>query len=330
MSKRVALIGAGRIGTIHAQNVAAQPGLELTCVVDVNSSAAAKLAGLHGAAIGEVHEVLASTDIDALIIASSTDTHAELIVRAAGAGKAIFCEKPVDLDAKRAREAIKAVAKAGVPLLIGFNRRFDPHFSGLKDRIEEGSIGTVEMIHITSRDPSPPPLDYVKSSGGLFKDMMIHDFDMARWLLGEPPCAITAMASSLVDPAIGKAGDVDSALVSLRTATGKLCVISNSRRAVYGYDQRIEVHGSDGLVEVGNLLESQVAVSRKSGRTSDPAKHFFLERYAEAYAREAAHFAEILNAEAMPLATGADGLEALVLAEAAAESLRTQSTVHLD
>jgi myo-inositol 2-dehydrogenase/D-chiro-inositol 1-dehydrogenase len=160
--------------------------------------------------------------------------------------------------------------------------------------------------------------------------MMIHDLDMARWLLGEEPREVTAMASALVDPAIGEAGDVDSALVTLRTASGSLCMISNSRRAVYGYDQRIEVHGSEGLIEAGNLLESQVAVSGKSGRTTDPVKHFFLERYADAYAREAAHFAEILNTDCEPLATGDDGLKALMLAEAAAEALRTGSTVHLN
>ncbi|MEY4679743.1 MAG: hypothetical protein RLZZ276_1392, partial [Pseudomonadota bacterium] len=245
---RLCQFGAGRIGQIHAANVAGA-GASLAYVVDVNVDAASALAARHGARVADAETALSDPSVDAVIIASSTDTHADLIERAARVGKPIFCEKPVDLSMERVERCVAAVRAAGVPVLMGFNRRFDPSFAQLRRGIEAGTVGKVELVQITSRDPSPPPPEYVRVSGGLFRDMMIHDLDMARFLLGEEPEQVFATASCLVDPRIAAAGDVDTALVTLRTASGRLCQISNSRRASYGYDQRIEVHGELGMLQ---------------------------------------------------------------------------------
>ncbi|WP_262692717.1 inositol 2-dehydrogenase [Kordiimonas aestuarii] len=327
MTHGICLIGAGRIGCIHAANIAATDGLELTYIVDPVAEAAARLAGQCGGRITDLETALKDKSVAGIVIASATSTHADLIEQAAKAGKAIFCEKPVALDVARTEMAIAGADAADVPLLLGFNRRYDPDFSALKRRIDDGTIGNVELVQITSRDPSPPPVSYIKTSGGLFKDMMIHDLDMARWLLGEEPAFVSAQASCLVDPEIAKAGDIDSALVTLRTSSGKLCQISNSRRAVYGYDQRIEVHGSGGLVSAGNRLESSVRINTGAGETDDKIQHFFLERYAAAYRHEILHFRDILDGGTSPLTSGADGHRALVLAEAAARSYKEGTTI---
>jgi len=319
--------GAGRIGAIHAGNVAAHPGATLRYVVDVDRKAAEALAAKHGAQVVEADAALADPRIGAVIIASSTDTHADLIERSARAGKRVFCEKPVDLSMKRVDACVAAVRAAGVPVLIGFNRRFDPSFAALKRAIDDGRVGPVELVQITSRDPNPPPPAYVKVSGGLFRDMMIHDFDMARWLLGEEPVEVFASASCLVDPAIGAAGDVDTAAVTLRTASGRLAAITNSRRASYGYDQRIEVHGAKGCVSAGNRTETTVALADAGGVTGAKPLHFFLERYAEAYRAELAHFLEVAAGRAKPLTSIEDGRAALRLAEAAVESLAGRRAV---
>src|SRR5207248_7902798 len=250
--------GAGRIGAIHAANIAGHPNARLRLVVDTDHAAAEGLAIRHGAVLGSDEEALADPEIDAVVIASSTDTHADLIEAAARAGKAIFCEKPLDLDRGRAEACVAIAEECGVLLMVGFNRRFDPHFARLERQIRDDRIARPEIVTITSYDPAPPPLDYVRRSGGLFRDMMIHDFDMARWLLDEEPAELFAAASVLVDPAIGEAGDVDTAVVMLRFESGALCQISNSRRAVYGYDQRIEVLGSKGALQAGNVAESTV------------------------------------------------------------------------
>ncbi len=313
----VAVIGAGRIGRVHAANMAAVPGIKVVHIADALHEAAASLAAQCGASPASVDAIMDAPDIAGVVIASPTPTHASLIERAAAAGKAVFCEKPIDLDTNRARECIAAVEAAGVPLLLGFNRRFDIHFAELKARLDAGEIGKVEMIQITSRDPSPPPPGYIGASGGLFRDMMIHDLDMARWLLGEEPVSVVASASCLVDPAIGAAGDVDSAVVTLRTASGRLCTISNSRRAVYGYDQRLEVHGATGLLSAGNVRENSVRCATVGGESTAPLQNFFIERYREAYRREAEHFAAVLRGEVAPLVTGVDGVRALELADAA-------------
>src|ERR1044071_8079306 len=245
---RFALIGAGRIGRIHAGNIAGNPRATLACVADADPNAAAALAQQFGAQVVALDSAVSGRDIDAVLIASSTDTHADWIERCAAARKPVLCEKPLDLDAQRAAACVRVAREAGIKLYLGFNRRYDPSFMRLKREIDAGTIGTLETLHIISRDPSPPPLDYVKRSGGLFRDMMIHDLDMARWLLGAEPTEVFARGSALVDAAIGAAGDVDTAMVMLRTARGQLCQIANSRRCSFGYDQRIEAFGSQGLV----------------------------------------------------------------------------------
>jgi myo-inositol 2-dehydrogenase/D-chiro-inositol 1-dehydrogenase len=319
--------GAGRIGQIHAANIAAHPEARLRYVVDVNRAAAEGLASRYGASVADTDAALSDPAVDAVLIASSTDTHADLIERAAKAGKAIFCEKPVDLDLKRVDACLAVAKKAGVPLLIGFNRRFDPSFAALKREFDGGAVGKLELLAITSRDPGPPPLAYIKVSGGLFRDMMIHDFDLARWILGEDPIEVYATASCLVDPAIGQAGDIDTAVVVLRTRSGAIAQISNSRRAVYGYDQRVEAFGSGGMLRAENRTPTTVERATAAGVARDKPLHFFLERYAEAYKAEFDHFLAAVGKGEAPTPTGADGRAALALAEAALESSRTGKPV---
>ena len=326
---RFALIGAGRIGRLHAGNLAADPRIQFTAVADVAAAAAEEVAAAHGARADSVEDAVTGTDIDAVLIASSTDSHADLIERAARAGKAILCEKPIDLDYARSRRAVAVAEDCGVPLGIGFNRRFDGNFQSLKARLEAGEIGDLETVAITSRDPAPPPLDYLRVSGGLFRDMMIHDFDIARWLTGEDAVELHAMAANLVDPAIGAAGDVDTAVVTLRMASGRLCQITNSRRATYGYDQRIECHGSLGMVRADNVTLSTVEVADKAGFRRDPAEPFFLERYGAAYKTELAAFVDAVTAGRAPSPNGADGLAALRLADMATESVETGQPVRI-
>ena len=322
-----AQFGAGRIGAIHAANIAARPDARLKYVVDVNAAAAQALAKKYRAAIGDTVTALTDPEIDAVVIASSTDTHADLAIAASRAGKAIFCEKPIDLSLKRVDVCLAAVAKARVPMLVGFNRRFDPNFRSLHDRLQAGEIGNVEQVIITSRDPGLPPLDYLKVSGGQFRDMTIHDFDMARWLLGEEPVEVHAMGSCLVDPAVGKLGDIDSAMILMRTASGRLCHINNSRRAAYGYDQRIEVHGSKGRLSAGNRIATTVEKADAQAVSGDKPLYFFLERYADAYRAELDAFIAALRAKKPMPVEPADGRQALVLAEAALQSHRTGKPV---
>jgi myo-inositol 2-dehydrogenase/D-chiro-inositol 1-dehydrogenase len=321
---RIGLLGAGRIGQIHARSAAAHKIAKLVAVTDVDAKAAAAIAAETGAAVAKsIPDIIADKSIDAVLICTPTDTHADLIEQAAKAGKAIFCEKPVDLSAERVRACLKVVADTKAKLMIGFNRRFDPSFAALQKRLAAGEVGTPEIVTILSRDPGPPPVSYITRSGGLFRDMMIHDFDMARFLLGEEPVEVTAMAACLVDPAIGQVGDIDTAVVTLKTKSGRLCQISNSRRATYGYDQRIEVHGSGGLLRAHNQHATTVEKATSEGFNSDPALHFFLERYALAYRAEMDMFVAGVT-EGKPLApTGEDGLKALLLADAAEKSAKT-------
>ena len=321
--------GAGRIGAIHAENIARHPAARLGAIVDVDPTAAEQLARRYGSEVGTQVSVLADRSIHAVVIASSTNTHADLVEAAARTGKAVFCEKPRDLDRRRAEACLAVVGECGVPLMVGFNRRFDPHFARLERQLRDGRIGRVELLSITSRDPSPPPLAYVRVSGGLFRDMMIHDFDMARWLLDEEPVEVFAAASVLIDPAIGEAGDVDTAIVTLRTGSGALCQISNSRRAVYGYDQRVEVLGSKGALRADNVALSTVAFAGAEGIVSDKPLPFFLERYAEAYRRELDHFVDALTRGSPPLPGGGDGVKALALADAASLSLQFSRAIAL-
>ena len=316
----IGIIGAGRIGQIHAKNLHRHPNADVSYVVDVSETAASALALACAAKTTSVDALLADDSVDAIVIASSTDTHAELVCLAAEARKAIFCEKPLDLDVDTARNSIVAVEKYEVLMCLGFNRRHDPSFDRLKQEIDQGNVGDVEVISITSRDPSPPPVDYINHSGGLFRDMMIHDFDMARWLLGEEPVEVYASGSVLVDPSIGDAGDVDTAAAILRTKSGRLCQINNSRRCSYGYDQRIEVFGSTGMARAGNHRATLVETAGARGFSRDPTLPFFLERYADAYRIQLDKFLRAVGGESIDLPGGEDGLRALQLADAAQQS----------
>ena len=322
----IALIGAGRIGRIHARNAALSSRVRLVGVVDPVESAASELAEAWEVPVMSLDAVMADPEIAGVIVASSTDTHLDYGVRAARAGKAIFCEKPIDQDLERARSAAGDLSSAR--MLLAFNRRFDPNFQALKARLDSGALGALESLQITSNDPAPPPPSYVAVSGGLFKDMAIHDFDMARWLLGEEAVEVYAAGSCLVDPEIGRLGDVDTARTVLKTASGKLCVIANSRRSGFGYDQRIEAYCSGGMVRADNVLESTVEVWTETGAAADRFQNFFLDRYAEAYRREMDHFADILDG-AQSSVGYADGVAALALAEAAAASVRSGQPVRL-
>jgi myo-inositol 2-dehydrogenase/D-chiro-inositol 1-dehydrogenase len=326
---KVGLLGAGRIGNVHAKAITSNPGSALVAVSDVNTGAAEKLAAQYGAEARSSLDIIDDPAIDAVLIATSTDTHSDLIEAATRAGKAVLCEKPVDLSLERARKCQIAAAATGKPVMIGFNRRFDPNFAALKAAADRGDIGTTELLSITSFDPAPPPVSYIKVSGGLFRDMMIHDFDMACWIFGGAPETVTAIGSSIVDPDIGAAGDVDTAAVTLKFADGRIAVIKNSRRAVYGYDQRLELLGSEGLLSAGNILENTVTKATKDGVTGARPEFFFLERYMRAYSIEWSAFVEaIAFGSALPVSLD-DGVNALAVAEAASRSLATGQSVSL-
>ncbi|WEJ57127.1 inositol 2-dehydrogenase [Devosia sp. FJ2-5-3] len=322
MSVRFGLLGAGRIGKVHARAVTSNPKARLVAVADAMAQAATDLTSQYGAEVRTIEAIEAAGDIDAVVICTPTDTHAELIERFARAGKAIFCEKPIDLDVERVKSCLKIVDEVGGTLMVGFNRRFDPHFQAVRKAIDEGQIGDVEMVTIVSRDPGAPPVDYIKRSGGIFRDMTIHDFDMARFLLGEEIDTVSAQASVLVDKAIGAAGDYDSVSVMLATASGKHATISNSRRATYGYDQRIEVHGSRGAVAAENQRPVSIEIASASGYTRPPLHDFFMTRYTEAYAREISSFIDFVESKSPASPSGIDGLIALALADAALKSVR--------
>ncbi len=325
----IGILGCGRIGQVHAQTISRLDAVRVIAVADAVLEAAQALASRTGAQIMEAQALIDSPSVDAVIIATPTDSHYDLIHAAARAGKAIFCEKPVDLSADRIRHCIKVVEAAGVPFMTAFNRRFDPNFADLQARLRAGEIGRVELVSITSRDPAPPPISYIERSGGIFRDMMIHDLDMARFLLGEEPVQVFAVGSALIDPAIAAAGDIDTAAVTLTTASGAICQITNSRRATYGYDQRIEVHGSAGMLQAGNVRENTVEVATANGFRSAPTKHFFLERYQAAYSAEVALFAQSVASGAPMQPDIRDGLAAQILADAAADSFSTGKPINL-
>ena len=322
MTVRFGLLGAGRIGKVHARAVGSNPQAKLVAVADAFEKAAQEISAAYGAEVRTIDQIEKAKDIDAVIICTPTDTHADLIERFARAGKAIFCEKPIDLSVKRVEKCLATVDKTDATLMVGFNRRFDPHFMAVRKAIDDGRIGDVEMVTITSRDPGAPPVDYIKRSGGIFRDMTIHDFDMARFLLGEEPVSVFATAAVLVDKAIGEAGDYDSVSVLLQTKSGKQAMISNSRRATYGYDQRIEVHGSKGLVSAENQRPVSIEVANGDGYTRPPLHDFFMTRYTEAYANEIAAFIAAVEKGSKISPSGADGLAALALADAAVQSVK--------
>jgi myo-inositol 2-dehydrogenase/D-chiro-inositol 1-dehydrogenase len=322
----VAVIGTGRIGRIHARNLKFQiPGAKLLAVADVVAESAQKVADELEIPVCEAdyRRLLANDDIQAVVICSSTDTHARIMIEAAMAGKHIFCEKPIALEMDKIDEALAAVRKADVKLQVGFNRRFDPGFQRAKRLVESGKIGVPQLLRISSRDPQPPPLDYVKSSGGLFLDMMIHDFDMARFLMGEEVTELMATGHCLIDPAIGKCGDVDTAVVLLKFQNGALGTIDNSRQAVYGYDQRVEIFGSGGSVVVGNKTPTEVTIHNADSIQSDKPLHFFLERYQEAYLAEMNEFVISVLDNRPPSVGGADGKISVAMGYAALESIQS-------
>ena len=325
---RFALFGAGRIGAMHAANLAAAPDARLVCVHDPVADLAAEVAERHGAhAAGDVEAAL-NAGVDAILIASPTNTHVDLIIAAARAGKAVFCEKPIALSLQRVAQCWDAVQGSGVPIQIGFNRRYDASHRRVRELVAEGAIGSLQQVIISSRDPEPPPLSYVRVSGGLFRDMMIHDFDLARFVLAEEPVSITAIGSARVTPEIAALGDVDTAMVLMTTASGIQCHINCSRRAVYGYDQRLEAHGSAGMARSENHPNDQALLYTAASAGAPAAlKRFFMERYAAAYRAELADFIDAVETGREPSVTFEDGRRALVLAEAAMQSLASGGTV---
>jgi myo-inositol 2-dehydrogenase/D-chiro-inositol 1-dehydrogenase len=329
----IGVIGIGRIGSMHARNLRYQvPGVNVLGVADVFEEAAQKVAQELEIPIAEkdYHCLLKNDDVDAVVISSSTDTHAQIISEAAQAGKHIFCEKPIALDIDKIDQAITAVKNAGVKLQVGFNRRFDPSFKRAKDLVVKGTIGTPQMVRITSRDPEPPPISYVKVSGGIFLDMMIHDFDMSRFLLGQEVVELMAVGSCLVDPAIGEAGDIDTAIVTLKYENGAWGTIDNSRKAVYGYDQRIEIYGSEGCIIVGNKKPTEVAVFGTEDARSDKPIFWFIERYIEAFLVEMEEFINCIREDTEPPVGGFDGKISVQMGYAAKESLIKGSFVKIN
>ena len=326
---KIGLLGAGRIAGVHAAAISQNPQSKLVAISDFYPEVADKLARQFDAVMRTNEDIIADPEIDAVLIATPTDTHSDLIEAATAAGKAVLCEKPVDLSLERARACLHNSAPSGVPVMVGFNRRFDPNFAALKASLEAGDIGKAELLSITSFDPAPPPVSYIKTSGGLFRDMMIHDFDMANFIMGEAPISVMATASCVVDPEIGAAGDVDTAVVTLSYADGRIAVIKNSRRAAYGYDQRVELLGAQGLLQAQNMLENTVVKSTDKGVTGAKPTYFFLERYMAAYAAEWAGFVDaVTNGAALPV-TLSDGIDALAMAEAATRSAQSAMPVTL-
>ena len=321
----IGIIGAGRIGKVHMQSITYNvPTAKVLGITDVFKDGLQELADKYGIekVYDDYKEMLADKDIDAVLVCSSTDTHADISIEAAKAGKHVFCEKPVDLTPEKVQAVIDAVAEAGVKLQVGFNRRFDHNFAHVRSLINEGKVGNLELIKITSRDPEPPPAEYAAVSGGMFLDMTIHDFDMARFLAGSDVTEVYASATCLVDPAIGEAGDVDTAIINLKFENGALGVIDNSRRAAYGYDQRIEVFGSKGAAMAANDTPTNVTVMNAEGVTTDKPLYFFLERYMQSCRDEMVQFVDaVLNDKETPT-TGVDGLNSILVALAAKKSVK--------
>ena len=327
---RIGVVGVGRIGSMHAGIIADKtPGAALAAVADAHAGTAQAVAARYQVPAMSVEELIASPSVDAVAICSSTDTHVDVIVSAAAAGKAIFCEKPISLDLAAVDRALAAVDAAGVPFMVGFNRRFDPAHQSVHDAVADGTVGEVHLTRISSRDPSPPPVEYIKVSGGIFVDMMIHDFDMARYVVGSPVVEVFAKGAVFIDPAIGEAGDVDTASVLLTHATGAMTMIDNSRQAVYGYDQRVEAFGSKGMAASENPWAHTGIVVTDRGLMGQPLPHFFLERYSESYLREWAAFVRYLRDGGPSPVPGADGRAPVVLGLAAWESVRTGQPVRV-
>jgi myo-inositol 2-dehydrogenase/D-chiro-inositol 1-dehydrogenase len=319
----IAVFGAGRIGKVHARSIADHPATRLTYVVDPMPGPAQALADSYGASCFDEATALGDPNIAAIVIGSATSTHADLVEKGLKAGKAVFCEKPIDLSIERVNACLEAVKGCTAPLFVAFNRRFDPAIAEMRRRIAAGEIGDLELVTVISKDPGALPLDYLAVSGGMFRDMTIHDFDMARYILGEEPVTVTATASALTDPGIAGIGDIDTACVTMQCASGRIAVITNSRRASYGYDQRVEAHGALGTLRTENVPITMLVQEREDGVRREKPLFFFLERYAQSYRSEWDHFVRVLQGEETPCPTGEDGRRALLLAEAAYRSLET-------
>ena len=321
MKINLAIIGAGRIGKVHALAINNSKIANLVYIYDPDEEIAKKFSVEFNCIVSNIDNIKKDKQIDAVIICSPTDTHVELICIFSNYKKAIFCEKPIDLDIKKVRKCLETIEKNKTQFMIGFNRRFDPHFQSLKNSLKQDKIGNIETIIITSRDPGLPPINYLKQSGGIFKDMTIHDFDMAIFLLDELPVEIYSSASILIDDQIKEVEDFDTASVILKTLSGKQIIISNSRRSSYGYDQRIEVHGSLGMVSAENQRPVSIEIANSQGFTKPPLHHFFMTRYINAYAEEINYFVNSLKSGSEIKPNGIDGLNALIIAEAAKSSL---------
>jgi len=328
---RFALFGCGRIGRVHADSIATHPRAELAWVSDPMEQPARELAERYGASSSsDVDAVLADSGVDAIVVASPTPTHVDLLSRAVAAGKAVLCEKPIDLDLARVDACWQRIADTEHTVMVGFNRRFDPTFRAIRERVDAGEIGRLEQLIITSRDPAPAPAAYIASSGGLFRDMTIHDFDMARFFLGEV-VEVHATGANLIEPYIAEAGDIDSAVVVLRGADGALCHITNSRRCSFGYDQRLEAFGELAMLSAGNQLPSSVRRSdAERTEAAEPYLNFFLDRYTAAYRAELDHFVTAIEQGTQPSPGFADGRAALLLADSANESVRTGRAVRIE
>ena len=321
MKINLAIIGAGRIGKVHGLAINNSKIANLVYIYDPDEEIAKKFSVEFNCIVSNIDNIKKDKQIDAVIICSPTDTHVELICIFSNYKKAIFCEKPIDLDIKKVRKCLETIEKNKTQFMIGFNRRFDPHFQSLKNSLKQDKIGNIETIIITSRDPGLPPINYLKQSGGIFKDMTIHDFDMAIFLLDELPVEIYSSASILIDDQIKEVEDFDTASVILKTLSGKQIIISNSRRSSYGYDQRIEVHGSLGMVSAENQRPVSIEIANSQGFTKPPLHHFFMTRYIDAYAEEINYFVNSLKSGSEIKPNGIDGLNALIIAEAAKSSL---------
>lgn len=328
----VGVIGAGRIGKVHAENLALRiQETNVVAIADVMLAAAQETGTRLNIpqVTADYHDLLNSSEIEAVVICSATDTHTQIIIEAAQAGKHIFCEKPIDLNLKRIDEALAAVDAAGMKLQIGFNRRFDPNFRRIRQAVEQGEIGTPFRLHLISRDPAPPPISYIKVSGGIFVDMTIHDFDMARYLIGSDVEEVYTVAAVMVDPAIGEAGDVDTAVIVLKFANGVIGTIDNCRKSGYGYDQRAEVFGSGGSAAISNNYANNAVISTQESIHRDLPLHFFVERYTESYVAEMRAFVDaVLHDKPVPV-TGEDGRAPVVIGLAARKSYDENRPVRL-
>ncbi|MBN1413528.1 MAG: inositol 2-dehydrogenase [Bacteroidales bacterium] len=329
---KIGVIGAGRIGKVHvATLMQSVPEADVIALSDINIISARELAQKFGikTVTTDYQEIIQHPDVEAVVICSPTDTHTQYIIEAARAGKHIFCEKPVDLSLDLIKKAINAVFKAGVKFMVGFNRRFDPNFLKIKTMVEEGKIGKPHVLKITSRDPAPPPAEYSAVSGGMFLDMTIHDFDMARYIVGSEVVEVFTKAAVLVDPEIGKAGDVDTAIITLTFANGAIGVIDNSRKAVYGYDQRLEIFGSEGMINADNNYPETHRYYSKKGVTKSLPLNFFMERYTQSYVNEMITFCNLLRDKIQSVVSCDDGLKSVAIALAAKKSYLENRPVKL-